>query len=187
MSPGPSLAVVMRHALSGGRRNGSIAAITHGLGVGLYAFLCISGLALLITTSAQLFKAFQWAGAAYLVWLGIKGLRSKPAESGHLLATTTGKSAARDGFLIVFLNPKIAVFFIALFSQVIGPSSHWLERGLYAGTAWFIDTAWYLVVAVMVTHPRWLSSLKKHAVWFDRAFGVILLALAAKLVAETLA
>lgn len=185
MSPGPSLAVVMRHALSGGRRNGSIAAITHGLGIGLYALLCISGLAVMITASPMLFNALQWAGAAYLVWLGVKGLRSQPAEPGSLKPAATGSSAARDGFLIVFLNPKVAVFFIALFSQVIGPDTPWLTRGLYAGTAWFLDTAWYLLVAVMITQPRWLGALQKHGVWFDRAFGVILLLLAARLLVET--
>lgn len=176
----------MRHALSGGRRNGCIAAFTHGLGIGLYALLCISGLAVLITASPVLFQSFQWAGAAYLFWLGIKGLRSKPAEPGKLETATTGRSAARDGFLIVFLNPKVAVFFIALFSQVIGPDTAWLERGLYVATAWFLDTAWYLLVAIMVTHPRWLGALQKNAIWFDRAFGLILLALAARLIFNTI-
>lgn len=185
ISPGPSLAVIMRHSLNGGRRNGSIAAISHGLGIGLYALLCISGLAVLITASPMLFTSFQWAGAAYLAWLGIKGLLSRPAAPGELEPTTTGRSAARDGFLIVFLNPKVAVFFIALFSQVVGPATHWFERGLYAGTAWFLDTAWYLLVALMVTQPRWLSALQKRGVWIDRAFGVILLLLAARLVYET--
>jgi threonine/homoserine/homoserine lactone efflux protein len=176
----------MRHALNGGRRNGSIAAFTHGLGIGLYALLCISGLAVLITASPLLYKSFQWAGAAYLAWLGIKGLLSRPAAPGGMEPANTGSSAARDGFLIVFLNPKVAVFFIARFSQVIGPDTPWLARGLYAGTAWFLDTAWYLLVALMVTQPRWLNTLQKHGVWFDRAFGVILLLLAARLVIETL-
>ncbi|HET6564515.1 MAG TPA: LysE family translocator [Xanthomonadales bacterium] len=187
MSPGPSLAVVLRHALQGGRRNGSIAAITHGLGIGLYALLCISDLAVVITASPFLFKAFQWAGAAYLAWMGIKGLLAKPAANGELQPASVGSGAARDGFLIVFLNPKVAVFFIALFSQVIGPDTAWLERGLYVATAWLIDTGWYLLVAATVTHPRWLGVLQRNAVWFDRAFGVILLLLAIRLVLETLA
>ncbi len=186
MSPGPSLAVVLRHALSGGRRHGSIAAITHGLGIGLYALLCISGLAVLVTASPRLFLAFEWAGAAYLAWMGIQGLRAKAAGPGEQQAATTGSNAALDGFLIVFLNPKVAVFFIALFSQVIGPATPWMERGLYAGTAWLLDTGWYLIVAYMVTQPKWLGLLQKNAVWIDRIFGLILLALAARLVAETL-
>jgi threonine/homoserine/homoserine lactone efflux protein len=187
MSPGPSLAVVMRHTLTGGRRNGCIAALAHSLGIGLYALLCISGLAALITASPVAFRSFQWAGAAYLVWLGIKGLRSQAAEPGRLEPQASISSAARDGFLVVFLNPKVAVFFIALFSQIIGPDTTWLEKGIYVGTAWFLDAAWYLLVAIMVSHPLWLGALRKHGVWFDRAFGVILLALAAKLVFDTLA
>jgi len=186
MSPGPSLAVVMRHALSGGRRNGSIAAITHGLGITLYALLCISGLAVLITGSPLLFQALQWAGAAYLAWLGIRGLFARPMPDQPSALATTGPSAARDGFLVVFLNPKVAVFFIALFSQVIGPHSSWLEKTVYVATAGAIDAGWYLLVAAMVTQPRWLGALQKNAVWFDRAFGMILLLLAARLVVETL-
>ena len=123
MSPGPSLAVVLRHTLMGGRPNGVIAAITHGLGVGLYAFLCISGLAFLIARYPALFIAFEWAGALYLAWLGIRGLLAKPAGEEETPAPVL-HTAARDGFLIVLLNPKIAVFFIALFSQVIGSETN---------------------------------------------------------------
>jgi threonine/homoserine/homoserine lactone efflux protein len=89
--------------------------------------------------------------------------------------------------MIAFLNPKIAVFFIALFSQVIGGETPWFGRLLYAGTAWFIDTAWYLLVAWLFSTPRWLARLRRNAVWFERLFGLVLLALAARLVLETLA
>jgi threonine/homoserine/homoserine lactone efflux protein len=186
MSPGPSLAVVLRHTLNGGRRNGCTAAIAHGAGVGLYAFACISGLAFLITTSPGLFRAFQWAGAAYLAWLGIRGLLAKAPRQSEQSPTPARAGAARDGFLIVFLNPKIAVFFIALFSQVIGPETGLLARFGYAATAWIIDTAWYVIVAWLFSSPRWLDKLKRHAIWFERLFGIILLALAARLLLETL-
>lgn len=186
MSPGASLAVVLRHTLKGGRRNGCIAAITHGAGLGLYALLCISGLAFLITASPRIFSAFQWAGAAYLVWLGLRGLMAKEQPAGMDGAGPTGRSAARDGFLIVFLNPQIAVFFIALFSQVIGPDTTLVQRLVYASTAWLTDTAWYLLVAWGFSHPRWISQLQARAVWLERLFGAILLALAARLVLEAL-
>ena len=185
MSPGPSLALVLRHTLAGGRRNGALAALAHGAGIGIYAFAAISGLAVLITASPGLFRAFEWAGAAYLAWLGIRGLLAKPAPPDHAGPPASGRSAARDGFLIAFLNPKIAVFFIALFAQVIGPDTPWAERLLYAGTAWFIDTAWYLLVAWLFSVPRWLERLQRNAVWFERLFGAILLALAARLVWDT--
>lgn len=186
MAPGPSLAVVLRHTLVSGRKGGVVVAIAHSLGIGLYALLALSGLAVLITASPTVFHAFQWAGAAYLVWLGIKGLMAKPApvESTSQPGSTT--SAARDGFMIAFLNPKIAVFLIALFSQVIGVDTSWPEKFLYAATAWFFDLLWYVIVAWLFSTPRWLDSLKRNSVWFERIFGVVLLALAARLVIETL-
>jgi len=183
MSPGPSLAVVLKQTISGGRATGLIAAVAHGLGIGLYALLCISGIAFVITTSPWLFKALQWAGAAYLVWIGIKGLRARAGTGTSLDDPPTTGSAARDGFLVVFLNPKVAVFFIALFSQVIGSETSWLEKLAYAATAMFIDMAWYMIVAWLFSNPRWLGRLQKNVVWLERVFGVILIALAARLLA----
>jgi len=187
MSPGPSLALVLRHTLAGGRRNGTLAALAHGVGIGIYALAAISGLAVLLTASPAMFRAFEWAGAAYLAWLGVRGLLSRPTPADDPALPASGGSAARDGFLIAFLNPKIAVFFIALFAQVVGPDTPWVARLLYAGTAWFIDTAWYLLVAWLFSVPRWLGRLQRNAVWFERLFGAVLLALAGRLVWATLA
>lgn len=187
MSPGPSLAVVLRHTLASGRRNGSTAALAHGLGVGFYALACISGLAFVLAASPRLYTAFQWAGAAYLAWLGIQGLRARPGGDGGLAEAPTRRGAARDGFMIVFLNPKIAVFFIALFSQVIGPDTSLPARLAYAATAMVIDAGWYLLVAWLASNPAWLPRLQARSAWIERLFGAILLALAARLLWETLA
>lgn len=181
MSPGPSLAVVLKQTLSGGRETGVVTAVTHGLGIGLYALLCISGIAVVIITSQLLYSALQWGGAGYLVWLGIKGLRAQAAPDAALADPPTTGSAARDGFLIVFLNPKIAVFFIALFSQVIGIETSWMEKLAYAATAMSIDMGWYLVVAWSFSNPRWLGRLQRNVVWLERIFGVVLIALAVRL------
>lgn len=81
MSPGLSTVVVMRHSFSGGRRNGCITAIAHGIGVGFYAFICISGLAFLITTSPGLFRAFQWGGSR------LPGMAGYPRFTGKGAAT----------------------------------------------------------------------------------------------------
>jgi len=186
MSPGLSLAVVLRHTLTGGRRNGFVVAITHGLGVGVYSFACISGLAFVITTSPGLFRAFQWAGAGYLVWLGVHGLLARSPADGEAPITPPTSSAVRDGILIVVLNPNVAVFFIALFSQVIGPETGLAARFGYAATACFIDMAWYSTVAWLFSTPRWLNFLQCNTVWFERLFGVILLALASRLLLESL-
>ena len=180
MSPGPSLAVVLKHTLSGGRQKGIITALAHGAGVGLYAFICISGLAVVIFASETLFSVLQWAGALYLAWLGIKGLlcKSNPTQN---LPEVEAHTAARDGFMIVFLNPKIAIFFIALFSQVVGTDTSTVGKTVYASTAMIIDGLWYVIVAWLFSNPRWLVQLQAKAVWLDRLFGLVLIGLASKL------
>jgi threonine/homoserine/homoserine lactone efflux protein len=219
MSPGPSLAIIVKHTLSGGRRSGAIAALTHGLGIGLYALICISGLAFVITASPVLFGSLQWIGAAYLAWLGVKGITSRPdggsaskqtdrqanscenaldnerlaaralqdnRSQRNSLFSARSREAARDSFMIVFLNPKIAVFFIALFSQLVGPDTTPLDRSAYVVTALLIDTGWYLLVAWLFSVPVWLAKLQHNAIWFERLFGLILIALAGKLVLSLL-
>lgn len=186
MSPGPSLAVVLQQTLRGGRKTGMVAAATHGLGIGLYAMLCISGIAVIITTSPVLFIGLQWAGAIYLLWLGIKGLLAKPRSADDLNDIPTTSSAARDGFLVVFLNPKVAVFFIALFSQVIGNDTSLPEKLAFAATALFIDMGWYIFVAWSFSNPRWMDVLQKNVVWLERVFGLVLIALAVRLVLTNL-
>ena len=79
MSPGPSLALVLKQTLTGGRRNGVITALSHGIGVGIYAFLSILGLAAIITASPTAFSILQWGGALYLAWLGV---HAEPAGPG---------------------------------------------------------------------------------------------------------
>ncbi|WP_336366135.1 LysE family translocator [Marinobacter sp. C2H3] len=184
MSPGPSLALVLRQTLSGGRRNGVITALSHGVGVGIYAFLSVLGLAAVITASPTAFTALQWAGAAYLAWIGFKGLTARAPDSDAALPDpATSRSAARDGFLIAFFNPKIAVFFLALFSQVVGTDTTLLAKFGYAATALVIDTGWYLLVAWLFSNPRWLDTLRRRTVWLERVFGAILVGLAGRLVA----
>lgn len=182
MSPGPSLAIVLKQTLTGGRRNGMITAVTHGLGVGLYAFLSILGLAAVITTSPLAFAVLQWGGAFYLAWLGIKSLTAKPQGNSEPPSPPTTASAAMDGFLVVFLNPKVAVFFLALFSQVVGTDTSMAAKLGYATTAMIIDGGWYLVVTWLFSNPRWLALLRSKLIWFERIFGAILVALAGRLV-----
>ena len=136
-------------------------------------------------TSETLFTALKWSGAAYLAWLGIKGLLSQSNPNQNLPEVDT-KDAIRDGFMVVFLNPKIAVFFIAIFSQVIGTDTPIIAKVIYASTAMIIDGGWYVIVAWVFSNERWLKKLQRRAVWLDRCFGLILLSLAIQLVLEML-
>ena len=76
MSPGPSLAVVLRHTISNGRTHGIVTAVSHAAGVALWALLTIWGLALLVVEWPLVYRLLTYAGAGYLMWMGIKALRA---------------------------------------------------------------------------------------------------------------
>ncbi|MDX1466034.1 MAG: LysE family transporter [Halomonas sp.] len=187
MSPGPSLAMVLRHTLGGGRMPGVSAAFAHALGVGLYALLTVWGLGAVIVRLPALFQVITWAGAAYLAWLGIKALMA--GRAGALNATgsdTSSRQAAREGMLVALANPKLILFFIALLSQFVTPGMSLAAKALVVGTAMVIDAGWYVLVAVGLSHSRVLPWLQARAHWLNRLTGMLLLALALRVAAGPL-
>ncbi|ART82645.1 lysine transporter LysE [Oceanisphaera profunda] len=183
MSPGPSLAVVMRNTIRGGRSHGVLTAIGHGAGVGLYALLTALGLALIIANNPLLFNVIRYGGAAFLAWLGVKALLAKPqsaaaAETNEI----AGRQGAFEGFMVAFLNPQLAIFFVALFSQFVHADTDWQQSMIMMLTAGGIDGAWYVLVALILSRGPVLAWLNAKSVWLDRLSGVVLLGLAAKVV-----
>lgn len=187
MSPGPSLAMVLRHTLGGGRAPGVVAALAHALGVGAYALLTVWGLGAVIVRSPTLFQAITWAGAAYLAWLGIKALRAGRAGALQARAqATTRRQAAREGMLVALGNPKLILFFVALLSQFVSPDMSPAAKALIVLTAMVIDGGWYVLVALGLSHSRVLPWLQERAHWINRITGVLLLALALRVLAGPL-
>ena len=179
ISPGPSLALVLRHTLGGGRAPGIVAALSHSLGVGFYALLTVLGLGALVVRFPTLFQGLAWAGAIYLAWLGIKALRAGKAATLEASGkVTTRRQAAREAMLVALGNPKLILFFIALLSQFVTPGMSPVAKALIVLTAMFIDGAWYVLVAVLLTQSRVLPWLQARAHWIHRITGMLLLALA---------
>ncbi|MDR9433651.1 MAG: LysE family translocator [Spiribacter sp.] len=187
ISPGPSLAVVLRNTLYGGRRYGVLTGLSHGAGVGLYALATALGLATLITTHAGIFEGLTLAGSAYLLWLGASALRGQGAlkATANPLSTPATPSphiraidALRDGFTIALLNPKIGLFFLALFSQLVQPLSGIWTVALLAGTASGIDALWYITVAAALSATGATAWLRRHGLWIERLTGALLVFLA---------
>jgi len=184
MSPGPSLAVVLKNTLAGGRSEGVKTALAHGLGVGIYAFATAAGLAVLLTGSPLAFKIIQWLGAFFLAYLGLKALFGN-AGLGEAAKTETDSSyhgnGYRSGFLTAFLNPKLAIFFAALFSQFVSAQAQFGEKMIMALTAALIDAGWYLLVVLVLSHSRVLDVLRGKAGQLDKAFGLLLVLLAVRM------
>lgn len=187
MSPGPSLALVLRHTLGGGRMAGVTAAVCHALGVGVYALLTVWGLGALIAGFPLLFKLITWCGAAYLVWLGIKALRAGRAFAVQPNgAATSRQRAAKEGVLVALGNPKLILFFVALLSQFVAPGMSVMAKAIIVLTAMIIDGGWYVLVALVLSHSRVLPWLQQRAHWINRITGVLLIALALRVVAGPL-
>ncbi len=185
MSPGPSLAIVLKNTLAAGRAEGVKTAMAHGFGVGLYAFATAAGLAALITGSPLLFSIIQWLGAFFLAYLGFSALfgHSALAESAQTEVDSSCRvNGLRSGFLTAFLNPKLAIFFTALFSQFVSVQAGLGEKMIMALTAATIDAGWYLLVALALSHSWVLTFLRCKAGLLDKAFGLLLLFLAIRIV-----
>jgi len=185
LSPGPSLALVIKNTLSGGQKQGYSTAISHGIGVALYAVIIATGIGIIITKSPIIYAVIQYAGAAFLVYLGVKSLLSQKSD-----ISVTGKNQSmgpkvngwRDGFLIAFLNPKLAIFFLALFSQFVDENATWQQNLIMTATVGFIDTTWYCLVAFGISRGNIINQLKTHSHIVDRVAGSFLIFLAARVV-----
>lgn len=187
MSPGPSLLVVLRSTLMGGHRAGLACALAHGLAVGCYAAVTVAGLALIIAGVPALFMALQLAGAAYLVYLGVSGLRSRNAETittplatrrgATTPAPTIARSAAVSGFLVALLNPKLAIFMLALLSQFLPADLDRLTLILVVLVVGLTDALWYGLVALLISQPVLMRRFQRSTVLINTVFGLLLMAL----------
>ena len=184
MSPGPSLAVVLKQTVGNSRSHGLAASWFHAAGVGLWAFATISGLAILVAESELAFRVITWLGAGYLAWIGVKAIRAGRTSA---LKVEKGEhsslwSAGVEGAMISLLNPKLAVFFIALFSQFVSIDATVTDQLIMTATAALVDGIWYSIVALVLSHGPVLKALQDKSQMVNRLTGGILIALAARVV-----
>ena len=162
-SPGPSLIVILRNTLIGGRRQGVACAIGHGIGFGIYAGSAVFGLILLLENSPDVFFVLQIIGVFLLIWYGFK-MWTAEMDALQEIEVTTGQHQRQgfaEGFAIAFFNTKIALFLVAVLAQV-------LKHGMGIGTklaigmlGMTIDTMWYLIVALVLTGTPALEYLRQ--------------------------
>ena len=185
ISPGPSLAVVLRNTISGGRLKGAMTGVGHGIGLGIYAFIAVMGLSSLLLANKEIFNLIQWGGALFLVWLAFNMISyHRPNFSDE--HEGNWRRGFLEGFMIAFLNPKILVFMTAIFSQFIGPNISNNERFIMAILAGVIDTTWYVLVAIVLTGTPAINKLRVNAGLIDRSIGIVMLMIALFLITKKL-
>ena len=189
MSPGPSVALVLRTAITHGRSSALAVALAHGIGICVYALAVVLGLAALIQSSGFFMNALQIGGALFLLYLGCRMLfsgvrtltratREGVDASNH--ATSKDDSSAigllqhaSNGFLIVFFNPKVVIFFVAIFSQFLSAEQLLSTQLIAAGMAGVVDAAWYALVAILASNQRFAVTFNRASPFVDSAFGAL--------------
>nr|WP_247659580.1 LysE family transporter [Pseudoalteromonas sp. MMG006] len=188
-SPGPDFAVVLKQSVQQGRRNALWTSAGVGAAILLHVGYCVLGVALILTQSPNLFMALKYLAGAYLAYLGVQALRAaKPPENTS--DTIENKTvleesvwlAFRRGFLTNALNPKATLFFMSLFTLVISvttPTSVQIAYGVYMALATWV---WFSMLSLVLSKPGVRGFFQKSGYWFDRGIGVILIALAIRVV-----
>ncbi len=192
LTPGPDVAITMRTALARGIRAGLWTATGITCGLGVHVLYTLAGLSVLIAQSATLFGIVKILGAAWLIWLGVQGLRARPAEivEGVAKDATTAPGAANPGrprgafvagFLTNVLNPKVALYFLALFTQVLDPATSSAEKGLYGLTMMAQTLLIYGLLAALIGQPGPRRAYRRAAHWVERLLGLAFIGLGLRL------
>jgi threonine/homoserine/homoserine lactone efflux protein len=182
IAPGPATAMVVRSAARGGRREALVCTAGNSIGVLAWGALAAAGLAAVVATSAEVFTAVKLAGAIVLVVLGVQSLRGRPP--GARVAASTGR-ALRDGLVTSVSNPKLAVFYVALFPQFVPAGAPVLPAALLmAATIVAFDLVWYSALAYAVTRARRAFVDGPWGRRVERITGAVLVALGVRLAFE---
>jgi threonine/homoserine/homoserine lactone efflux protein len=183
--PGPDTLYILGRSVSQGRGAGIVSALGIGSGAVVHTLLGAVGLTAIVAASAMAYQVVKWAGAVYLVWLGLTMLLSRPEGPGriHAASQTLGRIYLQ-GVVTNVLNPKVALFFLALIPQFIAPGA------AHPGLAFMVlgltfvatGTLWCLFVAVAAgTVHRRLAGTGRAAIWLKRLGGGLLAGLGARL------
>lgn len=185
MSPGPDFIMALRNSLTYSRKTGIYTAVGFGLGIGVHVFYCVFGLALIISTSEIAFNIIKYLGVAYLAYIGVMSIVSKSSnievgKESHL-ADISPLSAIRIGFLTNVLNPKATLFFLSLFTFVIGPNVPTSVSWILGLMMMINTTIWFSLVALFFTQARIRAIFNKYQNIFNTIFGILLIGIAIKI------
>jgi threonine/homoserine/homoserine lactone efflux protein len=183
LTPGAGTANVIRSALRGGWRSGVLTIAGNSVGVIVWGLLSVLGVSALIAASEVAFLVLKITGACVLVWLGVQSLRhaGRPVDA----VPRAGRRPFVDGLITSTANPKLAIFFIALFPQFVGDRGSVLPTTLLmVALVVALDFVWYTALAVLVSRARDAYSGSRLSRRVERLTGVVLIGLGARVALE---
>ena len=168
MIPGPAVLYLLSRSIGHGRPAGLVSAMGIAVGSLFHVAAATLGLSALLVSSAAAFQVAKYAGAAYLIYLGIRTLRS---TDNAVLQPSAGQRSLRNifaqGVLVNLLNPKTALFFLAFLPQFVDPSRgnaslQILELGvLFSLMGWMSDSVWALLAGTFAAHIRGNARIRR--------------------------
>lgn len=186
VTPGAGTAMVVRSSIRSGWRAGVLTIAGNELGVVIWALLSVLGISALVAASAVAFLVLKITGAAVLIFLGIQSfLRARRGEEAPKRAPLARRRAFHAGVVTSLANPKLAVFFVALFPQFVDDRSTVLPTTLLmAGLIVAFDFAWYTALAVLVSRAKQELMRSRLGRWLERLTGSVLIGLGARMALE---
>ena len=187
-SPGPDFAIVVRNSISYGRRIAMYTSVGVGLGILLHVAYSLIGLSVVIKTTPWLYSAISYLSAAYLLYLAWGALCAGPSDSAATVSTTgqtaaiSPKKALVSGFLTNGLNPKATLFFLSLFTAIIDIETPFAVKAMYGVYLAVATGVWFCFLSYLLSTSRVAKLIGDKGYWLDRLMGVVLVALAIRLV-----
>ena len=181
ISPGPSLALIIRNSINFNRTSGIVASIAHGLGICLYATVTVIVLEFILRNSELIFFVIQICGSLFLIILGLIFVFKKNNEN-QIETYQINSSSFTQGFIIAIINPKILIWFIAIYSQFIDINASLLNKTILVLTPSIIDAIWYSLVAILVTGYGLKEILNKKKFIIQKIIGGLLILIAFSLI-----
>ena len=151
MSPGPSMAVVIHNAIFKGRYNGILTSIGHGIGIAIYATFAVLGLGLIIETNIFIFNSLKILSIIFLIFIGIKSILNNEKLNLEKKDVKEKTISFLQGFSISILNPKILVWFIAIYSQFMSADNELMFNIYLVSIAGVVDACWYIILTLAIT------------------------------------
>ncbi|MDB5837173.1 MAG: lysine transporter LysE [Caballeronia sp.] len=181
VAPGPDNLQVLARGISQGRAAGLVAALGFAAGISFHTTLAALGVAALLKSSPMAFEAVKLAGAAYLIWIGIKAIRSKGLSSAHERPSQPLAVVFRQSVIGNLLNPKVTLFFIVFLPQFVNPhgGQSVMLQMFELGGVFMLQTvvvfSVFGVAAGMI--GAYLKRRPKVGVWLDRLAGATFIGL----------
>ena len=177
MSPGPSMAVVINNAIFKGRYNGILTSIGHGIGIAIYATFAVLGLGLIIKTNIFIFNGLKILSIIFLILIGLRSILNKEKLNLEKKTIKDKTISFLQGLSISIFNPKIFVWFIAIYSQFMSVENKFIFNVYLISIAGIVDACWYIVLTFAVTTASALKLLQTKLNIIQKIQGFFFIAL----------